>query len=90
MPKHNMTVSLTACEQCGITLTIAQRDLSIDQALTLLHRFKRYKTISHFKIEGEMMTEQADYKTIIENEKLRLWEEGYSDEEIEQILEERG
>ena len=40
--------------------------------------------------KGEKMTEEADYKTIIENEKLRLWEEGYSDEEIEQILEERG
>ena len=36
------------------------------------------------------MTEEADYKTIIDNEKLRLWEEGYSDEEIEQILDERG
>ena len=36
------------------------------------------------------MTEQADYKTIIENEKLRLWEEGHSDEQIEQMLEERG
>ena len=36
------------------------------------------------------MTEEAAYKTIIETEKLRLWEEGYSDEEIEQILEERG
>ena len=41
-------------------------------------------------LQGETMSEQADYKTIIENEKLRLWEEGYSDEEIEQILEERG
>ena len=36
------------------------------------------------------MTEEADYKTIIENEKLRLWEEGNSDEQIEQMLEEIG